>query len=112
MSKQIAICRYCKTPLIWTFAFIGAEYYCISCGSCTGMIGGADKVDETPELKKLKSSVNRKWGQVKKHLVMARFLRKDCPKCKGDETHNMHLTDKEKAKAKWAKEKLAEWENL
>ena len=47
--QKIAIC-YCDTPLIWTFVFSGAEYWCPSCGNNYGMMG-VKKVELTPELK-------------------------------------------------------------
>jgi len=39
-----------QTPLIWTFAFIGAEYWCPYCGYISGMLGAGTSVPETPEL--------------------------------------------------------------
>ncbi len=41
-----------QVPLIWTFAWNGAEYWCPYCGSHTGAMGGGDKIEETEELKK------------------------------------------------------------
>ena len=40
-----------QTPLIWTFAFPYAEYWCPYCGGRTGMLGGGQDVDTTEELK-------------------------------------------------------------
>lgn len=39
-----------ETPLITTFAFPGAEYWCPHCGYICGMFDGAPKVPTTPEL--------------------------------------------------------------
>jgi hypothetical protein len=37
-------------PLIWTYNFPGAEYWCPACGYTGGMMGAGESVDETPEL--------------------------------------------------------------
>lgn len=34
-------------PLLWTFAFIGAEYWCPYCGYKSGMLGAGIEVEET-----------------------------------------------------------------
>jgi len=39
-----------QVPLIWTFAFIGAEYWCPFCGSSVGMMGAGEDVPITKEL--------------------------------------------------------------
>lgn len=38
-------------PLIWTFAFPGAEFWCPVCGLTGGMFGTGEPVPETPALK-------------------------------------------------------------
>lgn len=53
MTDKIIICRNhpeYQVPLIWTFAFRGAEYWCPYCGSTSGMLGAGDRVDATDEL--------------------------------------------------------------
>lgn len=52
MAKEIIICD-CheeQVPLIWTFKFIGCEYWCPACGYMKGMFGAGKDVPETPEL--------------------------------------------------------------
>ena len=110
MSKEIMVCNTHETPLIWTFAFPGAEYFCMSGNHAGGMLGTGHKVEATPELLKLRSLYNRRWGQLKKHIVVGRFWRKDCDKCKGDECHNYHLTDEEKRRSVMALAKLDSYE--
>jgi len=41
-----------EVPLIWTFAFNGAEYWCPYCGKNSGMLGAGIRVEKTPELEK------------------------------------------------------------
>jgi len=51
--KEIKICeshQYYKVPLIWTFAFIGAEYWCPFCGYSGGMLGAGRDVPSTKHL--------------------------------------------------------------
>lgn len=53
-TEEIKICtnhQDYKTPLIWTFAFPGAEYWCPVCGQSSGMLGAGINVEATPELK-------------------------------------------------------------
>ena len=38
------------TPLIWTFAFIGSEYWCPACGYNSGMLGAGKDVKRTKVL--------------------------------------------------------------
>ena len=56
MSEEfIRICRGhrdIETPLIWTFKFDGAEYWCPHCGHTAGMLGAGIEVPHTPELAK------------------------------------------------------------
>lgn len=51
--KGIRICsnhpEY-QTPLIWTFAFNGSEYWCPFCGYNHGMFGAGEEVDTSEEL--------------------------------------------------------------
>ena len=61
-KETIAICPYHQqkqTPLIWTYAFPGAEWWCPACGANFGMFG--EKQEEaTPELLKLKEELKEK----------------------------------------------------
>lgn len=64
--KEIKICKEhqdYKTPLIWTFAFIGAEYWCAYCGFTGGMLGSGIMIKETPILLKRKKSYEKSTGE-------------------------------------------------
>jgi len=108
-EKLIKVCDNCDNPIFWTFAFVGAEYYCPSCGASRDMFFGKD-VPATPKLLKLKKSLAIKWGQIKPHLYTGGGRRKDCKKCfpkEGQgEYHIKHLTPKEKKKMEWARARL------
>ena len=41
---KICGCHDYKVPLIWTFKFSGAEYWCPYCGHTTGMLGAGINV--------------------------------------------------------------------
>lgn len=109
MAKEIFVCNEHETPLIWTFAFPYAEYFCMAGNHAMGMLGAGHKVPATPELLKLQALYNRRWGQLRKHIVVSKFWRKDCPQCVGDESHNYHMTDAEQRRSDMALARLAEY---
>ena len=67
MSKEIKVCSDHQeeqvTPLIWTSAFIGAEYWCPYCGNTSGVLGAGDNVDSTPELVNLLNAYKKRSKQ-------------------------------------------------
>lgn len=111
MAKEIMVCNTHDTPLIWTFVFPYAEYFCMAGNHSEGMLGAGYKVELTPELEALNTLYHRRWGQLKRHIVAGRFWRKDCAKCNGDEYHNEHLTDQEVRRSKLALQKLQTYAN-
>ncbi len=54
-NEEIRICTShqdeLRTPLIFTFAFDGAEYWCPYCGKNEGMMGAGEKVKSTAILR-------------------------------------------------------------
>lgn len=112
-TKEIMVCNNCDMPLIWTFAWSGAEYYCMSCGALGGMLGAGHRVELTDDLKAANKKIKARWGQVKKWAGDARFYLRDCDKCdmssENREYHGQHLTEFEREKRKWATKKLNEW---
>ena len=103
MTKQITVCTRCKIPLIWTFLWDGNEYYCINCAEHSGLMGGGDRVDLTPELKAQNKVILRVWKALRFNLLpRGNFGRNNCKKCAGSYAHRDHLT-----KAEISKDKLA-----
>ncbi len=51
---KICACHDEEVPLLWTFAFPGAEYWCPACGYTNGMFGAGQEVEVTMPLKRLK----------------------------------------------------------
>ena len=68
-NNKITICtnhpEY-KVPMIWTYAFPGAEWWCPYCGDTQGMFGGKS-VEATKELKDDKKA----WEKVSKPYLNA-----------------------------------------
>lgn len=105
-EKQIRVCDECGKPFFWTFAFVGCEWYCPSCGFKGDIFSGKD-VKATPKLLKERKSLAIKWGQIESHLFMGGERIKGCKKC-SEEYHIRHLTKKETRKMKWARKRLKE----
>jgi len=54
-KKTVLLCSHHdekKAPMISTFAFIGAEYWCPYCGNTQGIFGDFKEVEWTKELQK------------------------------------------------------------
>jgi len=107
MSKQIRCCT-CGNPLISTFIYSGAEYYCIDCGSSYGFFDGYKDVDETQELNK-RGEENLKWFlDIRKDLIGGGMKIRGCKKCDEGGYHLHHASDDEIKKHKEAEKKLSE----
>ena len=102
MNREIKVCSNCEIPLIWTFHFPGAEYFCINCGYLSGMLGAGENVDETPELKNQLKHLKRLWKIICKYsLPKSQFGRVGCKKCTGA-NHWQHITKRERLQNKIA----------
>ncbi len=56
MTEKIKVCQghpERQTPLMFTMAFPGAEYWCPWCGYTAGMLGAGESVDATEQLANL-----------------------------------------------------------
>ena len=91
---------HCGTPMIWTFKFSGAEYYCVKCGVTQGIFGSAQSVQWTAALDK-EQEINKKvFHRISAACIPRGSRRKDCKKCDGQD-HQAHAskTDLEKSDA-------------
>lgn len=74
-DDEIRICtshqKELRTPLIWTFAFPGAEYWCPYCGKNEGMLGAGEIVKSTPTLRNLL----KRFKKLSKAYLDARAFR-------------------------------------
>ncbi len=109
-EKKIAVC-YCGNPLIYTFAFSGAEYYCLDCGNTFGMFDTDRKTATSELIKKLKADT-RKFKTVNKHLLSGGAMIRDCEICSREsEPHIYHCSEEEKKNHQKAMAKLKKWSN-
>jgi len=103
MSK-VAMCRDCNVPLVMTFAFRAAEFYCLECGRTYGFFGPSP-ADETPELLGDMRAREAEWEEhAGRHLLTVGARRTDCSTCSTNgEDHVAHATDEERAADKAAR---------
>lgn len=95
---QLGMC--CGTPLVATFVFSGAEYYCVRCGSTYGMFDVPRKI-ETPALREERGRNIEAFDSVAKGAIARNSLHHDCEKCnapgKPDGYHHQHATSEQAA---------------
>ncbi len=97
-AKKIKVC-HCGSPAVSTFMFIGAEWYCPSCGANGGMFGFGENVDATPELLAQAKKITKEFNGYSIHIwKTSGGMKVDCKKCVGGERHAMHLTKEESKK--------------
>lgn len=97
-NRTIRVCDNCSTPLIWTFAFLYCERFCLNCGMKGGMLGTGTDVPTNRDLIFKKKLVNAIWGVIygKKGLMPSGdFSRNNCKKCIDENCHRKHLTKTE-----------------
>ena len=99
-SNPIKFGMCCGTPLVATFVFSGAEYYCVRCGSTYGMFDVPRKI-ETPALREERERNSAAFDSVAKGAIPRNSLRRDCEKCntpgKHDGYHHQHATSEQAA---------------
>ena len=91
-KNLIRVCDNCGKPIIWTFAFPGAEWYCPSCGAQSDMFYGED-VKATPKLIKLRKSLAIRFGQIRHYLYMGGERKEGCKKCDKFVSKNLMRVD-------------------
>lgn len=70
MKHKLRVCNRHEgnVPLIWTFAFAGAEYWCPCCGANYGMLGAGEIVEV--EYSDMREAV--RWRQKSREFLDAR----------------------------------------
>ena len=105
-NGEIAACPECSNPLISTFAFAGAEWFCWEC-RWRGGVFYEKTINRTPELEKKLRGDKKKFDEVRHDLWLGGERVRGCEKCEsGNERHLHHLTDEEKARCKKARETI------
>ena len=107
MNNTIAIC--CGQPLIFTFMFSGAEYFCMSCKSKYGMLGVPDRVEATEELHKKSRELDDEFSAIAKDCVPVGCKINGCPECDKAGSgvyHTHHMTDEQHEASRAAYKRL------
>ena len=111
-QETINVCERCKSPLISTFAFMGAELYCMNCNISMDMFGGVS-IPITKELKKAQKTVMAEWKKLRVHLFTGGVRMEDCKKCfpplGGGEYHSYHLIKMERKNQEKALQRLKDF---
>lgn len=117
MKKEINVCPYCGEPMISTFAFRGAEFYCLMCGNTLGMFS-CSSVEWDEQLNEKRKLYERVFKTIYKDLIPSGAYLLKCPKCKDmNETHRQHASEKEILKDEIAREflnrmsEIVKWED-
>lgn len=93
---QVATCLTDGAPLVSTIAFRYAEFYCLECGTSTGIFGPAVKgEDETPELLAKMEAATAEWVTLADGLIPEGGRLKDCSCCEKGEDHVVHARESE-----------------
>lgn len=96
MSDQprFAICCICETPLVPTFIYSGAEWYCVKCGREYPYMS-CEKVDWREDLAAESDRLNTAFRELTKDCIPRGARKRDCEKCSAGEYHLDHATDEE-----------------
>jgi len=102
--RPIAVCPNCGAPLIATFHFAGAEWYCLDCGLACGMFSAVSTAP-TPELVARMRSSEAEWmTNAGPRLLTPGAIHAGCHKCFADsEAHLLHASPLERAEHSRAK---------
>jgi hypothetical protein len=98
--------------MIYTFVFMGCEYYCPSCGFKCGEFDVELARSVTKQELKLFKVIQKEWKEVSPHLFCGGGQLGDCKLCREkNEYHANHLTKEEIEKQKWAFAKIEEFKH-
>lgn len=93
----MACCPRCRVPVVPTFAFRGAEFYCLDCGAKLGWLEPLART-VTPELQTDYDERLAEWREhAGNHLITTGMWHKDCDRCddgRGSQ-HHEHATGDE-----------------
>ncbi len=103
MRNQITI--HCGTPMVRTFMFSGAEFYCVKCGNTEGIFGGID-INETDELLKEWKENEKLFQKIADDYIPKGGMFLNCEQCKREE-HLLHASQEDIKKSDEAYKLLA-----
>lgn len=104
---KIAVCPRDGAPLISTFVFDGAEYYCVECGYAFGMFE-QERVEWTQELQDKHDALLAEVAPLLAQVVVRGSRLDNCTRCNtaGLGDHSEHATDAQRAASNTALETL------
>lgn len=89
-TRDSMVAMHCDRPLVWTFTFSYAEWYCLECGGQFGMFGVVS-VPATVELLALREANNAWFEAIAVHIITPRSRMADCDLCTRSD-HDTHVT--------------------
>lgn len=102
-ATEIAVC--CGTPLVFTFKFSGAEYYCLRCRRAFGMFD-VHTVPKTSALDAERIRNEDEFERLAVDLVARGERRRDCDRCAFGEDHSRHCGDEARRRSDEAYRRL------
>ena len=106
-KKEIRVCG-CGAPLVWTFLYDGAEYFCLNCQSTGGMFGTGKDVPATAETRANEKVVQDVFKALRKHLWgSGGFTKSNCKKCRAN-TERFHYHPHHASKYERLKNEVAD----
>ena len=95
-AAPMALCPACEAPLIATFAFSKAEFYCLECGGHYGWLAPTPG-EPSPELDARYEALRSEWEQLGgPNLLGGGAMLKSCATCSTGEPHLQHATKAER----------------
>lgn len=94
-KKRIAACPTCRTPLVWTFKFRRAEWYCATCRAPLAMFE-ALSLPWQAEIAAHADQLRDAFHLVAKDCIAVGERRRDCEACQsGRGDHQTHASAEE-----------------
>ena len=91
-TEKIAVC--CNSPLVFTFVFSGAEWYCRTCKGAFGIFD-VEYIPVTPELVDERDRNKALFLSIAKDVIPRGSRRINCELCANGEYHANHAAEDE-----------------
>lgn len=106
---DIKSCPKCSKPVVWTFMFSGAEWYCLFCKWRGGMLF-AERKPHHWKTKQLKEKIEAEFNRIRKSIIPPTAWMKGCAKCEeGKEYHILHVSSDLRKESEAATKELEDW---
>lgn len=107
-DRKIAGCPRCEAPIVSTFAFRGAEWYCLDCGKTVAWFSEIS----LPNTKRNRERLAKREAEFDPiaHALLVPFSKlRDCDRCQAnfDDDHCLHVNEAEIEADKQAREWIA-----